>query len=275
MTCGAGTVFIAGTLVIMVPTQNGLVIAADSRVTNETRDRVCDEDFKLIEVSRGPLRIAATITANTGMRKPSNNPDYCEHLRTAPVWLDLRSDLRNHLENSKSSAPSLTDFQLAAEDAFSKLPAEAMPYLKPLVGSPFANLVIASFDPKSKVTRISRAILSLTANLQPRIGEETIEEIGPDHTKMFYRIGEQAYADTQMQNGTLANLFENSATLKFLSSAGAVREVRRPEAINAAVDFINAVSKATKTVPAPSAIGGPVDVLFIGDADRAERVRWK
>jgi hypothetical protein len=275
MICAVGSAFLVGTLVILVPAQAGLVVAADSRVTNEKRDLICDEDFKLIEVNRGPLRTVATITGIAGMSKPSSNPNFCEHLRTATVWLDLRRELKNYLESSDSDSPSLTAFQPMAQAAFSKLPAEAIPYLKPLAGSAFATLVVASFDPKSKVSRIRYAVLSLTANLQPQIGVETLDEIGLDHSKMFYRVGEMAYADSQLQNGTLAKLFADRATLPFLTAQSPVREIRKSEAINAAIDFINAVSEATKAVPAPSAIGGPVDVLFIGDADRAERVRWK
>jgi hypothetical protein len=42
-----------------------------------------------------------------------------------------------------------------------------------------------------------------------------------------------------------------------------------------AVDLIEAASKTTAVIPAATGIGGPIDVLLVGDAPRPVRLHWK
>jgi len=61
--------FLCGTLVVTVPTNAGLVAAADSRMSNSEKTQHCDEEYKIIEfTSTTPLGRAPspdTMPANT------------------------------------------------------------------------------------------------------------------------------------------------------------------------------------------------------------------
>ena len=270
------TVFLCGTLVVMVPTRDGLVAAADSRASNEDQTRFCDEDFKLIEVKRGPSRTVATITGNSGMKEPRDNPDFCNHLRQATIWLDLKRDFKSYIKSQTASAATLTiaGFLPNLEKAFASLPAVAKPYLQPFANRRFSLLVVGSFDPETSTSWIRHVTLALTTDLKPIMFGETVERIDLDHEKMFYRFGEKDYADRMLDNGVLARQFRDAGTLRFLRTREVVRDVTRDRSINVAIDFIEAVSAMARVFPAPSGIGGPVDVLFIG-RDTRQRIQWK
>ncbi len=47
------------------------------------------------------------------------------------------------------------------------------------------------------------------------------------------------------------------------------------EAVDAAVNTIDAAARTTELVPAPSGIGGPIDVVLLGDKLRPQKLRWK
>jgi hypothetical protein len=271
-----GTVLLCGTLVVMVPTRDGLVAAADSRVSNQDQTRFCDEDFKLIEIQRGPSRTVATITGNNGIKEPGDNPNFCNHLRQATIWLDLKRDFKSYIESQPASAATLTiaGFRPNLEKAFAVLPSAAIPYLKPFTNRRFSLLVVASFDPETSTSWIRYGTLALTTDLKPIIFGEAVERIDLDHEKIFYRFGEKDYADQMLDNGVLARKFRDAGTLRFLRTRETVRDVTRDRSINVAIDFIEAVSAMTSVAPAPSGIGGPVDVLFIG-RDTRQRILWK
>jgi hypothetical protein len=42
-----------------------------------------------------------------------------------------------------------------------------------------------------------------------------------------------------------------------------------------AVDIIEAASRTTSIVPSDTGIGGPVDVILIGDDPKPQRLHWK
>ena len=47
------------------------------------------------------------------------------------------------------------------------------------------------------------------------------------------------------------------------------------DAIELSVNFVQAASKATKIIKAPSGIGGPVDVVLVSKEAKPQRLRWK
>ena len=60
-----------------------------------------------------------------------------------------------------------------------------------------------------------------------------------------------------------------------LVADGILAPAKLAEAQAAAVNLIEAASLRTETIPAPSGIGGPVDVLLVNDEEKATRLRWK
>jgi len=227
MTC-IGTL-LCGTLVIMIPTREGFVAAAESRAGNEYRNNFCDEDFKLIEITPEPARSIATVTGLAGMRRPSNEPDFCRHLREATKWLDLKQTFKSYIESHKQTARTLSISGMvpALEEAFAAIPTEGRQILAPFAGRQLSLFVRASFEPDTWISWVRYARLVLSPDLKPTIAEEAVEQLGLENEMMFYRLGEKDYADQQMNRGALNRHFRSANTLPFLTTRKRIKEVTR------------------------------------------------
>lgn len=76
---------LSGTLVIMVPSKEGLIIAADSRIS--AGKAFCDGNYKIVHLNK-PARSIATVTGN-GLFVANPGPevkDLCEYVKRAPVF---------------------------------------------------------------------------------------------------------------------------------------------------------------------------------------------
>jgi hypothetical protein len=279
MDCFSAITLVCGTLVVLVPTREGMVAAADSRAGNEYHNAHCDEHFKLVEINGEAVpRTVATVTGLSGMREPSSDTDLCRHLRQAPVWLDISGILKSYIEEQKRPAETLALSGIAArlEPAFAAIPEAGRTMLASLnAGKQISQLVVASYDSESSTSWVRTAIIYLSSDLRPSIVNESVDRLPLDHEMMFYRIGEQPYADRQMMEGRLASKFRSAQTYPFLTTRRPIRDITPEQATSAAIDFIEAISAQTLIVPAPTDIGGPVDVLFLGRGRQPERVRWK
>jgi len=69
--------------------------------------------------------------------------------------------------------------------------------------------------------------------------------------------------------------FLSREAIRFLTEQRSAAEISRQEAVAVAIDIIEATSKTTALIPAPYGIGGPVDVVLLGDEARPEKLRWK
>jgi hypothetical protein len=251
----AGILF--GTLVMVVPARDGLVIAADSRSSDDRNEAsFCDQDFKLMEIERGPLRTVVTATGGVKFLPPSSPPaDLCRYMRNAAPSLDFRAALKEYIEGQNQTAETVSLLGFAAT-ANAKLAAY------PFRISTEALLVVASYEPRTATSWVRSAKLKIAAGAPPSIGNETLREAKLEMRAQFYAFGDSAIAARYVDSPALK---PETRQLRFAH----VREISKTRAITAAVDFIEVVSTGTKT------IGGPVDVLFIGSAPRAERIRWK
>src|ERR1017187_520748 len=99
-----------GSLVIAVPSAEGLVFAADSRLCLYTPDGpqiFSDSEYK-IHIPSLPLRTAFAITGySTGypQLKPGRylTEDLARHLRTVKPRFDIAADLKNSLKISRAN----------------------------------------------------------------------------------------------------------------------------------------------------------------------------
>jgi hypothetical protein len=191
--------------------------------------------------------------------------------------LDLKQTFKSYIESHKQTARTLSISGMvpALEEAFAAIPTEGRQILAPFAGRQLSLFVRASFEPDTWISWVRYARLVLSPDLKPTIAEEAVEQLGLENEMMFYRLGEKDYADQQMNRGALNRHFRSANTLPFLTTRKRIKEVTRDAAISAAVDFIEAVSAIAEKVPAPSDIGGPVDVIFLGRNVQPERVRWK
>jgi hypothetical protein len=93
-----------GTLVVMVPTSTGLVIAADSRITiGGNLGLHCDNNFKITEIDHAN-RTAVVVTGYTTVWDFQNVPvgDICTYIRDVPARFDINVILKDAIEQTPS-----------------------------------------------------------------------------------------------------------------------------------------------------------------------------
>ena len=99
-------------------------------------------------------------------------------------------------------------------------------------------------------------------------------EFKPDSRADVINFGLFEYIQNHVlvEGRNLAQLY-----LAFDPSRRLVREIPSDEAIAALANLFDSASRTTRIVPPPdgAGIGGPTDILLLGDDQEPQRVRWK
>jgi hypothetical protein len=188
------------TLVVLVPSADGLVVAADSRIS--MAGKYCDGPFKI-----------------TQLRKP---------------------------------------------DAFQSH-----------LGGEIFSVVIASYDPKSKVSTMRNFVVRLDARTdQLQAGRFAQISVAATDRRGVWAYGETAYLEQDVHAGARLQ-FLSGSTLGFILDNKPVADTPLDESVAAAVNVIQATSRATEIVPAPRDIGGPIRVVVLGVKFRPRLIHWE
>ena len=95
------------TLAVVIPTRDGIVVAADSRLT--FMGSQCDGAFKIL-IPAQPTRTAVIVTGDGLFLQPSpaklSNP--CDSLISAPRFLDIGSVVTDYLERGSPDPANLS-----------------------------------------------------------------------------------------------------------------------------------------------------------------------
>src|SRR5439155_26677501 len=95
-----------GTLVVTVPSRQGLIVAADSR-GNFGPAGHCDNIIKIIEPIK-PERIAVSVVGNAQFfDAPESNVDLCEYIHRVQPRLDVQQLARDYLETETADDSTL------------------------------------------------------------------------------------------------------------------------------------------------------------------------
>jgi hypothetical protein len=99
-----------GTLVVLIPTEDGLVVAADSRTS--LFGVFCDSQYKIIELKK-PKHVAIAVTGDVAFIAPpeAHEQNICGYLNSAPRMLDFTYIVKNYLERK-----NVDFFKLSLED---------------------------------------------------------------------------------------------------------------------------------------------------------------
>jgi hypothetical protein len=266
----------SATLVVIVPSAAGLIVAADSRTS--LFGALCDSQYKIAELGR-PKRTFVAVTGDVAFIAPPNpgEKDVCEYQRSAPRLLDISSVVARYLKR-KGADP----FQLSLDDLGAECVAavEAFRRTHPLVfeqyvGREIFSVVIASYDRRSK--------RSLVLNLAVRIEQVTrhVEAtrlsriaISPQDRRGMWSYGEADYLNKNVFGG-VGRMFLTAETMSFVLVDKPVSEARLDQAVSVATNVIDAASRTAQLIPSPSGIGGPIDVILLGKGRRPLHIQWK
>lgn len=270
-------ILLGGTLILMMPTHDGLVAVGDSRVMNEQKTLYCDDDHKLIDLG---AEIPRTIIATTGISKLQDSKvvaiDFCAQVRQARTLLDIRQEFKEYVEKAGKSAKSLSlvGFGSILEDKFrTAIPGHEAYFALSLAGKEISTLTAATYEISTSTVWIRYAKLYVSSTFVPIIVAEEVKEFKLDHEFVYLKAGDTDYVNGLEASGQIWRNLDQQTLLVF-SSPKLVRDVTRQEGLDAAASYMSAVIRISNSFPSHPGIGGPIDELFVGPQSIAERIKW-
>ncbi|WP_024341019.1 hypothetical protein [Bradyrhizobium japonicum] len=253
------------TLIVAIPTALGLIIAADSRVS--TWSGYCDLGFKITEIESHP-RTATFMTGTTTVSE-GMNLDPCEHLKH--LKFDAADVLREAAERT-DRFDEIIEFVLDGTRRF--VAANPNSYA-PKKGLSLFQGVVASFDAATHRSRLQSFSVNYLNDGTIAAEDIVSEEFGPEDQSKIRLYGEASYLIQSVLHGP-GSRFLTERYGRFQSSVKRIAEADVNVAADFAIDLIQAASKTSDAGLRPATgIGGPVDVLLLGDDERPKRLQWK
>ena len=261
----------------MVPSRDGLVVAADSRTTVVGIN--CDSQFKILE----PRLLNRTIATVTGVgvildapSRPVPLAEICQHVRNGARLLDIEAVVLGYLNSFTAAIIIATDIDElihrcinAIHDAQVKLSSTLEPYR----GREMFSVVIARYDPATRVASSQGFVIGINQQLQAVEIRRFGNHIQPGDYQDYWAFGETEYLNQNVLGG-IGRQYLSPAIIRFYTVRRVVRDVTVEDAQSFAVDLIHATARTTALAPAPSGIGGAIDVVLLG-ADGQKHLQWK
>ena len=261
---------LVGTLVIMAPCQRGLVLAADGRQTVAGVEH--DGKRKLIQPKRTERTVVTVTGHGTFIPAPPSGAVTTDYLRNAPRLLDISAVVCAYLEERNVPVAALDVLELSARcgHALERYQQERPGALNGFTDREVFRVVLAGYEQANSEAVVRTFVVSWN-------GKQSASMISPNrHFDGDSAFDVLAYGETDFLNqhvyGGVGRQFLTKATIDLLLKPRPVAEVTLDEAVAAAKNIIGAASKATAIVPAPTGIGGPVNVLLLSEESRPRQL---
>ncbi|MGY4428510.1 hypothetical protein ACVWWO_000987 [Bradyrhizobium sp. F1.13.1] len=268
-----------GTLVVVVPTAGGLVIAADSRIT-VGNVLVCDNSFKIAEIEAvDRAAIVATGFTTVWDTTPLNGlpmEGICDRFRELSPKFDALAVAKTKIEQRSDLATS----------RFDQLPGECLKDLATYIaqypgvyndfrGKKLFQIALGSYDVAENASYIRQFNVQIGADGAPHIDGIEVKKFLPDEVQSFQVLGEFGFMNSNVLHGPgLQFLTQRYQRFRELAN-DPIGKTDVYLASDFATDLIEATAKISQFIPAPTGVGGPVDVLLLGQEPRPKRLSWK
>ena len=271
-----------GTLVVMAPSRDGLVVAADSR-SLRANNRTCDTAYKIVAVkSAEPAVFAVTGLSKIHGHRPGADP--CRE--PGMTALDLEETARQQLERhglpaTVAAMTRLGEASIAAAQRAQTLDPRIAHLYATYRGKRVHEIALGSYDTTRQEAVLARVAVRVSALGTLEVTDETyVRRIGQQAERLLEHFGQSDYV-----NGPLLRHGQQHirTVLRFLGLNERLDQVQRKTvadtsadaAVHAAVNLIEGAAALTATIPAEAPIGGPVDVVLLSKTKQVSRVRWK
>ncbi len=273
-----------GTIILAIPTKEGLVVAADSRLTGGD-GQICDRMYKIAELT-GVDRAALALAGVEGFTVPRRNGELCGRTFTVGYLSMLKALVEKRQDHNVTAAVyALVDIirdQLKddryikrgalLENKFKKAPANVTFIV-------YLEVVFAIYNPQSMVSYVTEYYVNMTRDLQFSIIGPTRRILGPADARQILVYGETNFVRNQVFHASGAGqLYLDALTTKFLlETTVPISSITKDKAVVVAKTIVHAAYMASLLAPRAvnDDIGGPTDIVFLGEAARPERVQWK
>jgi hypothetical protein len=255
----------SGTLVLVFPTADGLVVAADSRT--RFREKLYDVREKLHRAhTHAPIVFAITGSGDFPDELPARaDPEWwLRHCTYAFRGKDIiQAYLMRHPDFIVSSV-SLETIAQELSGAYSAFLARFPTLAAQNVGHGICRLVLCQVNPIGGAMLFGSIELVIDVNgIATPANPRFVPHLRTDF-KTLERIGAAAYVDEHVLNGQ-GSRFIAAEDLAILEANGLVQDLKGHEAARIARSIIAAAEKTSETIPLPSGngIGGPISCLLV------------
>ena len=190
--------------------------------------------------------------------------------------MDIRQEFKEYVEKAQKSAKSLSfgGFGTILEDKFRIIiPGNEAYFASSLAGKEISSLTMATYEISTSTVWLRYARLFVSSTFAPIIVDEEVKELRLDHEFVYVKAGDTDYVNSLEANGQLWRNLDQQ-TLSVFAVPKLIRDVTRKEGLDAAASYVSAVIRISNSFPFHPGIGGPIDELFVGSQDTAERVKW-
>ena len=262
------------TLAVAVPSRDGLVIAADGRLT--FMGVPCDGASKILTPAR-PVRTVAVVTGDgVFVAPPPRGEDPCRYLASAPRLLDMDAVVTRYLDHAGNNPAHIDLAALAAacEQAVERFRAAHPEALRSYAGRAIFSVLVASYDPAAGTSLLRNFVVRVdefTGRAQAaRMSTTGIDARDPSGVWIY---GETDWVTRNVYAGA-GRAFLSPATLEFLTARLPVGGTTLKSAAAVAANLLNAASRAAEIDPPPSGIGGAIRVVVVGRNPRPRVLRY-
>lgn len=261
------------TLVLIVPYRHGLIVAADSRQTVFNKI-YCDGVAKIIEPTRS-IRAVAAVTGNgvvVDYPHPVPDDQMCGYIKTAPKIFDIEAVVRRFLDASDGSLQKLRLEPLVQQclSEVVKLDRRIPGFLTRFLGTTMFQVVLAGYDAETSagVVRMFSGRIERDGRFVFQFSED--KTYPPEAAADWLMFGEADYFSAHVLGVEGQPFYDRSIFERMKEHK--IAEIDRASAIALAEHSIEAAAKTTSVIPAATGIGGPIEMLAVGDEAKPERI---
>jgi hypothetical protein len=262
------------TLVAVVPSRDGVVVAADSRLS--FLGAQCDGAFKLL-VPAKPVRTIAVVTGDgIFVAPPPAGADPCRYMETAARLLDIKAVVADALSKTgpdpaRISTAAVSRGCLRAVREFAR---RYPGVLKPYAGREVFSVVLVSYDAARKAATLRNFVVRIdSTGGQAGVGRLTESTLDAKSPRDIWVYGETGWMSKAVYSGA-GRRFLSPATLAFLAERRPIGEVSLDEGAAVAGNIVEAASRTAEVDRPPSGIGGQIHVIVIGLAPEPKPLAW-
>jgi hypothetical protein len=257
-----------GTLAVIIPTQAGLIVAADQRTTP---DGIYCDGVKKIILPKEATPITVVITGLASFRDTSKIPrsELCNVMASTPAPVDFGRTASMYI-SSQSFGVDKLDLQGLAEVIY----AEMKPFIDGgqfniFFGTRLALINMADFEPDTAMTNIKSLAIELGPRGEFRLQPAYYRQIASTDRPEVMPFGEEPYFRENVLNGPGRKFLDGS--YEQLKSKSHISEIDADLGSAVAINLIEATAKTTELIKPPSGIGGGLDCILLGLENRVFR----
>lgn len=256
---------IAGTLILVIPTHKGIIVAADSvaqvagaTVPNRTK----------LHTLPGFTRTVFTITGTaTFVPSPPPGTDvviWAQNAKPTFSGVDVVRDVLSGTGDvtiSKSLLVSLADRLVREFDAYFTKSGESR---RQFTGQEICRTVIVQYDATTEHSTIATFVIQSDADGKLLAEDYRIDDMASNEPRYIGMFGEQHYVNANvLQPGSVGRAHLGPEIEKLWNAPKLIRDMTPENAAKIATLLIRATEQTSRTIPIKTAVGGNPCILLI------------